>query len=237
MHDLRRAPHLLCDVPNEADLRRQMRRGSVRLTFAHCSSSEMSLPCAVEAKPHLRRSASRGACTTHWAETASCSSGAYLAASRMRATIASLSSSLPVLEETMPSTTVFGRSPPFGRARRGSKLPELCESACSRSSRSTHRSSSNSCDVRGVGRRIAHEEVRVDVQVVEEDLGNGFVCIRSARPSDRSTDSRPCMALVSSAQIRPRTNSAKPISRQSCVRGAGLTAALEISSAQTIQRQ
>src|SRR5262249_24822206 len=80
---------------------------TIMRSFAHCSCSARILPSSVEAKPHC-------------GDRASWSSATYLVASSMRRLIASLPSSLPLLEVTRPSTTIFL---PFGKKRSGSNPP------------------------------------------------------------------------------------------------------------------
>src|SRR6202167_5476260 len=76
-------------------------------SLAHCSSSERTLPSSVEAKPHC-------------GDRQSWSSATYFAASSIRRLMSSFFSSLPIFDETRPSTSCFL---PFGKWRSGSKPP------------------------------------------------------------------------------------------------------------------
>src|SRR6185369_10452907 len=79
--------------------------------LSRCASTAILLPCTVLEKPH-------------WGDSASCSIGAYCAASAMRRLSVSLFSSSPNLVVTRPSTAVL----PLGRKRSGRKSPERSSS-------------------------------------------------------------------------------------------------------------
>jgi len=76
-------------------------------SFAHCSSSDKTLPSSVEAKPHC-------------GDRQSWSRATYRVASSMRRLISSFFSSVPLFEVTRPSTSCFL---PLGKNRSGSKPP------------------------------------------------------------------------------------------------------------------
>src|SRR5262249_14597146 len=82
-----------------------------RRSFERCASTAILLPCTVLENPHC-------------GESASCSSGTYLAASSMRRLRSSFFSSSPSFVVTSPSTTVL----PLGRNRSGLKSPERASS-------------------------------------------------------------------------------------------------------------